>query len=242
MRIISKFQDYYDGVQHYGQDEDNIWVRNEKQESYKNFPLIEQLWDTFVKPGHIRQIIVIGFCGKIYPCFRFYSNRRDSKGASEEDFIYSLEELEQYKPSSSMHKKDYERNIKYYFNSISAKGWRHEEDVFELAKKDYSKIFLEYNIPLFAIGNGLEFEEDGRQRLRKSTIKFNPQLKNYNFQSIKDPYTCYQELSTFVGGYLRSTEVDTVDIGDEYMRDSKGFDEWSFKTMPGTKKPRRNKK
>lgn len=44
-----------------------------------------------------------------------------------------------------------------------------------------------------------------------------------------DPFTAFQEISMFLGGVLKRTEVDTVDIGDEAMRDEKGFDEWSFK-------------
>ena len=44
-----------------------------------------------------------------------------------------------------------------------------------------------------------------------------------------DAYGIYQEIEMYMGGVLGSQEKETIEISDKDKRDSKGFDNYSFK-------------
>ena len=66
----------------------------------------------------------------------------------------------------------------------------------------------------------------------------NPKLQDEEFYRVFDPFMAYQELSMYISGVLGVGERPTVDISDIDMAAKKGFDNKSFRTDPGTRKPR----
>lgn len=66
----------------------------------------------------------------------------------------------------------------------------------------------------------------------------NPCLRDIGFQSILDPYTCFQEISMYLSGVMGCTEKDVIEVSDVTQKYKKGFDDNSFKHR-GSKKPRR---
>lgn len=69
----------------------------------------------------------------------------------------------------------------------------------------------------------------------------NPSIKLLGLTSLMDPYTLHQEISMAMNGFLSDQHDGTDSISDSDRAKAKGFDEVSFKTRKGTKKPRRKK-
>lgn len=245
MRIISKYTDYYDCIQYHGADDEDMWLR--KKEEHWNLP---EFGDKLDYPYSERtcDFAIIGFCGKLYPVVRtsipssYFFRENKASYIANHRYFYDQESLEVYYKNlkDCDEKKDLDGYVekavkrKFYKWSYSHKTVK---DHFEYSGKDFSEFFIKYNIPIFTVR---------RSYLGRSThgllITFNDELDMYGFQQIMDPYTAYQELSMYIGGVLRRPENPVIDISDEDMAACKGFNEWSFRTTPGTKKPRRKGK
>lgn len=68
MRIKSSFHDYYDGVQIYGQDRSLLYLRTPKEVKCAKYPFAT-FWEPSAHPMSV-EVLMIGFCGKLYPAVR----------------------------------------------------------------------------------------------------------------------------------------------------------------------------
>lgn len=236
MKIISKFHDYYDSIQGYGIDKTLVYVRNtEEHNLFKNYRkdayyFRGSVWSPFsgflscikVDEFNFHQFI-IGFCGKIYtgvciiPLPRYILQYNS-------ECIYSIDDLFKYYKRNNIDIKKsawYIKKPSIFDSSIKTEileKWFNTD----LNTNKYQRIFHDYKIPIYLIHC---FENAYK-------LLFNPQLKEYNFQRVKDPFTAYQEISQYISGVLGVNAPKTVLISDESMRDKKGFDSWSFKKRP----------
>ena len=251
MKIYSKFQDYYDSAMAYGVDDHVKWVRNTNEieldcphegyeyrkahDSAETFPFFNTEMFRQRPRGRFKGVecdwLFIGFCGKIYAPLRFhwYSHHRDVP-YDNIHYAYSVEEIEkvlyQAEPSGDL-VKQFRSKATDNYNWASGRPNMNARDVksyFEQfqGKEDLS-LFTELNTPIFVIEYGH----------RETHINTAPQLKQYDFARIMDPYTAYQEIEMFLGGVLGSGNPDVVEIADKYVAAGKGFDKWSFRTPPG---------
>ena len=56
--------------------------------------------------------------------------------------------------------------------------------------------------------------------------------EDIRFVTKLDPFTAMQELEMFIGNVLTNNTSPTMPVGtDDQIRDSKGFDKWSFRKM-----------
>lgn len=92
-------------------------------------------------------------------------------------------------------------------------------------------IFIEYDCPIFLMTFANSYFNP-----MAAYIYRNPILKNYGFQRIYDPYTAFQEISMYLGSILVDDNTDMDSVNDFDMSRAKGFDEWSFKKMPSKKR------
>jgi hypothetical protein len=69
-------------------------------------------------------------------------------------------------------------------------------------------------------------------------ILINPCLRNLKFQSLYDPFSCFQEISMFLANELAPPDIAPLRTGDDQtIARAKGFDDQSFRTAaPGIKK------
>ncbi len=65
-------------------------------------------------------------------------------------------------------------------------------------------------------------------------IVYNASLKELEFFRLFDPYTAFQEISMFLGG-LAVPLKEIPQVPDKIMVGIKGFDQWSFRKLPGKK-------
>jgi hypothetical protein len=174
---------------------------------------------------------VILFCGKIYPFLKLtYTNPKNSYD-KREICAYSTNEVRNFLFKNEIDLSLLDRygrrwrglnfNIKDIDKFFTLRGFEIPYDV-----------FFKYNVPVISV----EYPN------ADYITTLNPRLKNFNFYIVKDTYSAFQEISMFLSGVLGVNSPKIVVISDKYMRDKKGFDNMSFKTLaPGKKYNRRNK-
>lgn len=116
--------------------------------------------------------------------------------------------------------------------SLSRKSVDHWDSV---PKTVPDSVHLHVGAPIFLVRPGRESEGNG------TVIERNPQLLDFDFARVVDPFQAWQELDRYLGTVLAS-QVDPplTTGGDAIVRDAKGFDSMSFKNGPGQgKKARR---
>jgi hypothetical protein len=64
-------------------------------------------------------------------------------------------------------------------------------------------------------------------------------LKDVEFFRVFDPHTTYQEIFMYISGVLGGNMKEIPEMSDDDMRDSKGFDKWSFRKEPSSKKKKK---
>ena len=192
---------------------------------------------------------IIGFCGKLYPVFSFMdewfvntqtflSVLKKLNQPANDDYVIRggqsnvLVSIEEYKSILAQfesdtrepaHKDNYNRAL-HKLTRVWLEKFNETYDDGVAVQLDY---FFDINAPVFIWLSG-----HGRRDYKQSII-VNPHLVDYKFQSLVDPFTAWQEISMFVGGVLNRPENKMVSVSDEIRRDKKGFDDRSFKNMPG---------
>lgn len=259
MRIISKFRDYYDSAQGMGIDDKLTFVR--KQEVIKDVDLSDKILSLFkALPRCLRfscsgssyrvERSLIGFCGYLYPVFTLSDYHNTYYSYSPETFKYkdkiaygledtvtflSLKErrdaLKSFNKSRSARELSisYGRRVAFIRQNLERMNW----------KIEHTDLFQQYKRPIFLLRKG-KGEWDGREWAGGFELTLNPCLQELEFYRRMDTYTAYQEIAMYLGGVLGVGEPDTLGISDVDMRNAKGFDKWSFKTMP-TKHKKRGK-
>lgn len=189
-------------------------------------------WSKHGEPD--RENCFIGFCGKIYLGFRFTWD--DSRTGMDEPVIrhaYTVEDITKilkeydkaHKTTNAAHfVKDRDMNQSGWSDRFNFNKRSVAEYLKRYATPEHVKFFVDLNTPVFVVLT----DSNGYARL-----EVNPVLKDYDFQKVMDPYTAYQEIEMFMGGVLATLdEINVPGVGDEDLKVGKGFDEWSFKTMP----------
>jgi hypothetical protein len=255
MRVIDKRKDYYDTCQGFGVDPKLIYVREEreieiptgwrstrKEDAFLDMvrPLLSKL---FPAGDHLERGLV-AFCGVAYPFYELgdkiiYTREKLIKAARsyrdpvagpwrKENLLIELGLKEQGRPRH--------RNKppwrSYAHPRLTKKQWARFETEFDPHIPD--KIFLHFGAPILLIKP--EFAG-------KKTLVINPLLRPWNFASVIDPYSAYQELAMYVGNNMVCQKDPNPPIPDKIKVESKGFDNWSFRThKDDSKKPRKKKK
>ena len=250
MRIISKFNDYYDSVQAYGQDEKCVYMRKSEEHVITEERLDESLSELFKAMPDVMDSLrgtkhIIGFCGKLYPVWGLSHSPKDLRGypfgspAKFEDFAYEPEDVRQFcvkhrelKETLKTFNKKLKKQI-YYWRSqkFRAESLVEATEILHKSTK-LDKLFWDYRIPCFV------FSGSHRYNYGKSKFTFttNPNLAKYKFYKIKDTVTAYQDINQYISGILGLNDKEIVHISDKDMKSQKGFYEYSFKTLPTKKR------
>jgi len=219
MRIISKFRDYYDGVQGMDLEKDDVWVRKQSKTGFKNIRTngfnyynyssylfgIDVVYDKTL--GGIKfSNGVIGFCGNIIPFLNiggYICFTEEDAYNHKPDFIVSRYKRDEY---------TFNKHVKAAFLDQSYERFQH--------------IFSDYDCPSFRI-------QCTSMNLNECELTINPTLNDSGFFKLKDSYTAYQDISMYVFGVLGNRNDKTVTISDEDMKKQKGFGhKYAFKKEP----------
>ena len=247
MKIISKRKDYYDCIQKYGYDDSRYFIRKPKKINvhdvkiweYLNSEVKEVLVNkifNYNETDFIGNILIIGFCGKIYMVLQL---RPDSENTvlryNDEFFFYSYQEFIDFADN-------YPKLKKYIHNSISKKNtWRlwnsgqrggqiaYIKSAFDIlsGSDQFKQIFIKYKVPIFIYDKS------------RNEVLLNPSnLKEYKFPKIFHAYTAFQELEMYIGN-LGLNDPKMVSISNKHLLEKKGFDNrYSFRKAPTKNKKR----
>jgi hypothetical protein len=222
MRIISKEHDYYDGVMGLGMDRTLIYKRERVEISPNKIPTsLKEMYYHF--PYTIRTMgcpelskRVVGFCGRLYPCIRVIDTNCYTYEALLE--IANVLPLGVRKPYLATIQGAAAPFKKSLCGPIEDRG-----DLFHsLASPTFVLYWESYSSPKLVL---------------------NPLLKLEGFHRLLDSHSTYMEISQYLGGVLGQGAREVGPTGDDkVLRDSKGFDENSFRTAsPGKKYKRRRR-
>jgi len=250
VRIISDFKDYYDCIQAMGQDQSLIYLRNRTVINLVKNRSVTWNFPGFIGPNRespvgVRQSIV-GFCGRIYPVIQL----ERVNGISDADNLdcpaldiglttcFTMDDVnrfhEQHLTEEAFQGYCFRGHRWWHKSGFSGIRQNEFQKFFELCEAgatapNHTKYFAEYRCPIF-VAQRANFEYKTEARL---TI--NSSLKDVEWVRRFDPSMAYQEISMFLGN-MASPEKPIPKIDDETMAEAKGFDKYSFRKDPSSKK------
>ena len=238
MRIVSRFDDYYDGLRSIDRDDDPLYVRETRTLPFAGegvspsarTALREQvgvLWTEFTIPPMPAAIegaerAVLGFCGRVWPCFRVFGSvvfdvdgvidlarQHIGERSLREHAVAQLEE-----PRASAWTRDLGRG-----------SWARFLDSARLDVGDAP--FLAFNAPAVVVTD--------------TFVEVNPRLRDWGFASRVDPYRAWQDLSVYLGNTLAANRTPPPrPIDDTLKAHAHGFDRQSFRNTKN--RPRGNRR
>lgn len=257
MKIISKFQDYYDSALAYGMDKELIYnrktIRTEYHKTNNPSPAhikpLFQILNKVPTPAHLYgrntnmasvDGFVYGFCGKVYvglklkyienPHNYHIQEEHEAFCFSVDDIIKFLEKFPALKNDLKLFLEKPEPRKELYWRKNSFNQYD-VETFFEeyTGNTKYENAFYESKVPAMVVYKGSNYQAP-------SVLELNPCLKDYGFMRMIDPFTAFQEISMYISGVLGVGNPEMVEISDESMRDKKGFNDKSFKKAPTKKR------
>lgn len=238
MKILSKVHDYYDSAAAYGVS-DHYWKR-QNDITYRPDPVLEDILRKASCWGGTPTIIL--FCGKAYGVISL-------QGPSCPPEVFLVTKPEDF----DVYRKIYEGGLRPPFSSRwpeldpRPSRWRSRDSyesnggfqafIQDVKKIDCEKYHREYNAPILHISfvsmdtQSSYTDNTGRHR-RKVTVQTNPWLKAIGFQKVKDAFTAYQEIDSYLSGVLGVDPNPTVQTSDKDRLVAHGFDNrTSFRNM-----------
>jgi len=244
MRIISKFKDYYDGVQSYGQDQELVYIRNRDYPEDVNIKLIDHfdsegrfyIRETYpyilqhpakdVEQSHVKSFI-IGFCGTLYRGHIIKWKEHIYTSDTDKEILYicyNQEELSEFQRET-----EYSKSHKHKHYTRKRSKYERETDYFKVDNQDKLKeIFFRYKTPCFIIYD--------REDKYQTNLTINPDLSKYQFYRVKDAFTTFQDISMYLSGVLGVNAPVLIEISNESMAEKKGFGhKYAFRKEPENK-------
>lgn len=241
MLIVSKFHDYYDVVlKQTGVDKTCVYNRETKsiegtKEEQK--ALERKAWG---KKGEKRKEwrpyeyvleAVVGFAGELHPLIiHTFDEHDESIAPPSTTFLYDLEECKEFLDEKFPETRKTDNDKKFRWSWQLDMSDASLGEFFEGRKvKCFDRIFLEHKAPCFiatsCTGNN-------------AIIEINPNLKEYKFFKVKDPYTAFQEIYMYLSGVIGMADRDTAEVGNDDRLAQRGFTKYSFRKDPTKKKNR----
>lgn len=221
MRIISKFHDYYDSVQKYGQDKNVIYLRNHQEMSVQDikrmFPgKYDNLFDIKTYEYYNRDVKIrfqlLFFCGVIYPVLTLERYRFNINGSDYTNFhIFKLEEVIPILENEFDEKilTNFKKN--YFFDSFSEEKVK---EIFSLKLKE-SDLNVDLKCPIILT--------DAHGIMCKNLI-LNPTLKPIAFYKEMETGLTFQKIESFMSGVLTSNQIPHVKVNEKVRLEKRGFD------------------
>ena len=246
MKIISKFQDYYDIGIAYGVDEKLRFER--VTEVGEESCVWGEPWSHYVFKNHKWHKVwfffnIIGFCGEIYPFIHLVieenkgTNKKPNYESVEEEYFYDVKSFESYitKHIDPTGKIIHETNNRY-------SSYRRKLNIVSEAKVYFKKDFTKKK-KMFQTHNSYYFVEESSACMQNKYIQTSiritlyPILKQYKFSQVLAPMDAFQKLSMYIGA--KNTDKKLIEIEDKYLAQGKGFDCYSFKKMPSKRRAKK---
>lgn len=205
MRIISDFYDYYDAVAKVMYDGSLIYNRQTK--IIKGRPSYD--WDR----GLLKSVAV-HFCDYSFLGYCF-----QMKDYSYSKYMWDVATINKF-ILEHFPKEIIKRERCYRSNPYNQSFEKHYENFYKNRPQPSTEIWEKYGVPIVAMQN--------------KDVILNPNLGNFDFQRVKDPYTAFQELYMYLGSKA-APEKSIPQPTDKVMAEIKGFNKFSFRKDKATK-------
>lgn len=244
MKIISKFQDYYDSAAGYGVDSTQVLLRK-KEELTKQCDLFKKINLKEKKMVYIMknlrrlnvsevQFSILFFCGKAHPLIKlvYQEDVKEKKLKNKVFHFFKIDDLNDH--MKEIHGEEFVQNNwlkktkKDLYGSLFSEELARNFFNQNISNSEILDLHHHYKSPYFTA----EFVS-GYGIKRNVTVRLMPELKELGFQKVVDPFSCFQEISQFAFGVLGVNENEIVDIEDKYLVAGKGFDtKYGFRKRP----------
>ena len=245
MRIVSTFKDYYDGVQAMGQDAGVVYVREQSKKISKELPEKINWQCYYYHKQYFSPIVyrVVGFCGKLYPLIEITYKEKETDVTSKKAYCYSIEDVDKVihfvlsKKKLADYNKPKPKKSRWDYSHCRYK----DEEFFQKRAVELPESFDLLGCPVFISRKEIVDRDAGYPYREYGSVLLNPLLKAIEFYRIKDAYTAFQDLYTFLSNKAEPRKV-APPISDELKAHTHGFNEESFRTPKGAKPNRKNRK
>lgn len=253
MRVVSKFQDFYDGCLAYGHDETVVYVRNTTEYSFsdkdaKQHPqIIRDLYDLFKKLRS--KDADQAFADHSWR--RWYSRYETITGFQTKTHNFTFSTFGvlfcgKYYPGVRCErapKGQMTKDATFWFykpEEIIAFMAEHGVDAEKKTLGKYTKRTTADVVRDFFVVKQPDVDWLIEHKVtsivfdaRDGNIIVNPCLKNYEFFRAVDHYTAFQELDMWISGTLAWPQNMMIEIDDKYRIIAHGFDEkYGFRKRP----------
>ena len=258
MRIISKFQDYYDTSLAYGHDEKLTYVRSLEEfpdcmpEEYRFMDVAANggnLTSKKKKKEHTLFPFTVAFCGKIYRGVGTTYWKKDEWGLTDipvTNHFYDLDSLKEYLDKYGLSFKEVP-TIKWrkwnppstYPLALDLRFEHKVEMYFAEADRDsleHLDFFVVRKLPIAV------WEQEPKKWSNKHYLYLNCRLQNFHFGKVLSAPLAFQEIDMFLGGIVAGEDNPMVGISDKDLAEAKGFNCYSFRKEPTKRKRKRCRK
>lgn len=214
MKIVGKVsRDYYDCISSMGVDETQVLVRNpvEKvipKEHTDNLMAYFKDCVKYKRTCKTRRTIIYNQRIVFFCGELYYFTFRENKGKP-----LTADEIEE----------------------LESSRWRGKVEISNTTKDYLKELSHQLKAPYFVVSpvGGLNYH----YWVNDATVETFPVLQEYNFQTVVDPYTAYQEIQQYYFGVLGGHTKELTEIEDKYKLQGKGFDgKYGFRTRPKEEK------
>lgn len=257
MKIISKFKDYYDGVQIYGCEGPHFVRTTKKIENFDMSLLPEDFrnccgghyykgWGNYISK-HDKQWTKLDrdlysgfviFCGKLYPFITtkdivyhpdFYPSYQAEK------FIVERSKL----PTQYICDKSYSNEWLYSFDKVIDKfgliKTNDKKNFYRRWYNDYQQVKTLFDYKGFDVSHiNIKYQTPIIVWIKDKCYS-NPILDEIRFQKEVDSFSTYQEIEMFIGNVLVNDNDKMIKLSDKDRLHKAGFDKYSFRKDKETK-------
>lgn len=240
-----------------GQDQTFVYQRFAREEILTTYPFHATATSksSYDQGGLHYTTVNIGFCGRVYAALKVNRHQWEIEGNKDNiAYCYSIDDIDKYvdEHCSKKEQEGYHYHNKSGGYSVkAARLWpwnqrRKELELFFTRGEEYYKQnpdrhrtrFEENHCPVFyAIYDGTRNKWNGKGNGKgyEYKIVYDGKIEQFDFARIFDPYQAYQEVAMFLGGLAVPLKpIPTID--DSIMLEIKGFDKYSFRKDPSSKK------
>lgn len=251
MRIISKYNDYYDSAAGYGVDTTIVYDRTpkylpsqsiaeEEQDDVRQHRDIMAACEAVTNKDHFQHlfpsyhprdhVIYVGIAGKIYVGLNLHVKQDDPKKKLFQPGLWGdhFDDLIVWQPYN-LTAEQLAQPTESRFMTNGAKT------VGDWFTNNKDKRVVE-NLDLFTKYNMVSFVARSPQGSSGYMVELNPPLQQFGFQKMVDSFTAFQEISMFVTGVLAQKDQMTHTATDKELLYARGHDDKSFKTPPTKKR------
>jgi hypothetical protein len=267
MRIISKFKDYYDSIQAYGSD-DITYVRHTEIQLARWRDCPQGHFSTHGAPRLSgSKNLTIGFtyylifCGRIYIIYKIANRYYTSvpqffKAVDERTSVPCINTKAGKKPICSATYKDHQAFVAQQRAKDKAQSkTQSNRSIYRFSERGWNtwintnqnKLSVPNSFHLYWKAPVVSYQPSPHDTYlagrSEPVFVTNPCLKEVGFARLVDPYTAFQEINMFLGNNMVDQFNPSIGRTDNEIRDSKGMNEWSFRSpSPGKKKRKQRKK